>query len=322
MLVTNSKTGKKRVRISVLIVTFQHERYIAQCIESVLSQDVEADLEVLIGEDGSTDDTLRICLEFASDPRVRVFAHARAEPKIRIEGYTTGRANLLDLMARAKGDLVIRIDGDDHWNDKGKLRAQLKLLEENPTFMGCYHQTTCVDPLGQPIGDFIRTGLPDQMGYEDTIQPLSPFHVSSFLYRNLPQFRHLPVLAEQVGSLDMLLFAIVAHEGPLIRADGPMSSYRLHEKGITREGLFARTNILRLRILMWTGMIRSLKGAGQAKAYAVCDEHLQNAQHHPISRLDACRWVMAVIRRPEYFFGRLDRIRMIVRIVRRSGRLN
>lgn len=306
--------------ITVLIVAYQHERYIAECIESVLAQQVDARMEVLIGEDGSKDGTLAICQRYASDPRVRVIARGKDQHKIRIDGYPTGRANLLDLMRQAKGTFVTRIDGDDRWNDPQKLRIQLEALHAHPEAIGCYHQTARITADGSPTGRMFRDSLPERMGLDDTIAHLSPFHISSFLYRNLPDLRDLPPLARSVGSLDLLLFALAAAKGPLIRVDGTLSAYREHEEGITRKGLFAGTNNLRLRILLWTGVVDLLRGRGKAKAFRVCDDHLQAALREPIDRADAKRWAKALLARTGYFLSSRMRFMQLLRIVRKGWR--
>lgn len=307
--------GHRRERITVLIVTFQHERYIAQCVDSVLAQQVDADLEVLIGEDASTDRTREICMGYAGDPRVQVILRSPDQRKIHINGHPTGRANLLDLMARASGDLVIRIDGDDHWSDPRKLQVQLEALRRDPAAMGCYHQTARIDEAGRPVGQVFRKDLPERLTYEDVIDHLAPFHVSSFLYRNIPEVRRPPALARRVGSLDLLLFALVAYRGHLIKVPGESSCYRMHTGGISRTGLYARSNDLRLRILLWTGLVRLKGGAGRAKAFRICDDHLAAARDMAITAWDARRWAWAMLLRPAYFLGRSYRWRTGLRIV-------
>ncbi|MBK6754978.1 MAG: glycosyltransferase family 2 protein [Flavobacteriales bacterium] len=111
-------------RVSVIVLAFQHEAYLAECLDSVLAQRTTHELEILIGEDASTDDTPAICDRYAAmDPRITVF-HRKGERKWRIEGHTTGRANCLDLLQRASGDYAMFLDGDDGWLDPQKLQRR------------------------------------------------------------------------------------------------------------------------------------------------------------------------------------------------------
>jgi glycosyltransferase involved in cell wall biosynthesis len=69
--------------VSVCIPAFQHEKYIAQCIESVLSQEADFPFEILIGEDDSTDGTRGICKKYAEEhpDRIRLFLRKSEDPK-------------------------------------------------------------------------------------------------------------------------------------------------------------------------------------------------------------------------------------------------
>jgi len=310
-----------RDRITVLVPAYQHERYIGECLEAIRAQLVDADLTVLIGEDGSTDGTLRICRHHAAeDPRIVLIERPPHQRKIRIEGHLTGRANLLDLMARADGDYVIRIDGDDKWSDPRKLQAQLDALRRAPRAVGCYHHAQRIDGEGRSLGALFNKDLPERFDLEGTITHRSPFHISSFLYRNLPVLRHPPALARRAGSLDLLLFALAASKGPLIRVEGAMTCYRVNEQGLSQRGLYARSNDLRLRILLWTALVAVLHGRGREKALAICDDLLRAALAHPVTARDAKAWALAVVRRPGYFLARRWRMGQVARLVRKGLR--
>ncbi len=65
-------------RVSVCMIAYNHEVYIRQAIESILSQDVDFPIELVIGDDCSPDGTAAICEEFARrDPRVRLLSRER-----------------------------------------------------------------------------------------------------------------------------------------------------------------------------------------------------------------------------------------------------
>lgn len=308
-----------RQRITVLVPAYQHARFIGECLDAILAQVVDADLQVLIGEDGSTDGTREICRRYAEqDPRIVLIERPPHQRKIRIDGHLTGRANLLDLMARADGDYVIRIDGDDRWNDPRKLQLQLDALRREPDAVACYHHAERIDQEGRPLGALFNKDLPERLDLEGTITHRSPFHISSFLYRNLPVLRHPPALARKAGSLDLLLFALAADQGPLIRVDGAMTCYRVNDQGLSQRGLYARSNDMRLRMLLWTALVRMLGGRGRTKAWAICDDLLRAAIAHPITRGDAIMWARAAWRRPGYFLSRRWRVMQLARIVRKG----
>src|SRR2546425_11408599 len=68
--------------VSVLMVTYQHARFIREALDSVLIQKVRFPFEICLGEDGSTDGTREICIEYAQryPDKIRLFLRDRANP--------------------------------------------------------------------------------------------------------------------------------------------------------------------------------------------------------------------------------------------------
>ena len=116
----------------------------------------------------------------------------------------------------------------------------------------------------------------------------------------------------------MMFFALVASQGHLIAVPGTMSCYRTHASGLTRTSLYAGSNDHRLRILMWTSLVRFLGGRGQERAHRVCDDLLADAVILPVARGDAFRWFKAACARPSFFFARRQRIRRLMQLLRRG----
>jgi len=107
-------------RLSVLIDTYNHERFIERAITSVLQQDMPMDdVEILVVDDGSTDSTPDIVRRF--EPRVRLIRKANG-----------GQASAFNLaLPQAKGDIIAMLDGDDWWATE-KLRRVLESFREHP----------------------------------------------------------------------------------------------------------------------------------------------------------------------------------------------
>jgi glycosyltransferase involved in cell wall biosynthesis len=109
-----------RPLVTALIDTYNHERYIDQALVSVLEQGLSAEeLEIVVVDDGSTDRTPEIIQRFA--PRVR---HVRKKNGGQASAFNVG-------FREAHGEIIALLDGDDWWA-KGKLKAVLDALEENP----------------------------------------------------------------------------------------------------------------------------------------------------------------------------------------------
>src|SRR4051812_47844389 len=106
---------------TVILTTFNHERWIGQAIESVLMQATDFDVEFVLREDCSVDRTREI---------VVAYAHRHSD-RITLELSPTNaysRAEWLQSIANAKAPYVALLDGDDYWTDRNKLQRQVEFL--------------------------------------------------------------------------------------------------------------------------------------------------------------------------------------------------
>jgi len=123
--------------IAICIVTYNHEQYIAQALDSVLAQKTEVPVKIFIGEDGSTDNTLNICKEYKIKYPDRIELLERKQNLGLVK-------NTLDIFSRIRRDgykYIAMLDGDDYWIDENKLQKQYEYLEKNEDY-GLIH-TNC-----------------------------------------------------------------------------------------------------------------------------------------------------------------------------------
>jgi glycosyltransferase involved in cell wall biosynthesis len=104
--------------ISILLATYNGEKYLSLAIESILNQSF-TDFEILIGFNGTTDNSKEIPLKY-NDPRIRIFDY----------GDDKGKSNTLNkLIKEAKYDWVALQDDDDFWIHT-KLEKQIPLMSD------------------------------------------------------------------------------------------------------------------------------------------------------------------------------------------------
>jgi glycosyltransferase involved in cell wall biosynthesis len=122
------------MKLSVCIITYNHEKYIAQCIESALFQIVDFDFEIVIGIDKSSDNTLAICKSYQSKfPNlIRLIECKENIGMIK---------NWINTIKSCKGDFIAICEGDDYWIDPYKLKKQVHFLINNNKYVGCFHNT-------------------------------------------------------------------------------------------------------------------------------------------------------------------------------------
>ena len=116
--------------VSVCMTTYNHEKFISQAIESVLCQRTTFGVEVVIGEDCSTDNTFAICRQYEAQypDRVRIIA---SEHNIGMH------ANYRRTIEACRGKYIAMCDGDDWFTDENKLQIQVEQLENSGAAM-CY----------------------------------------------------------------------------------------------------------------------------------------------------------------------------------------
>ncbi len=115
------------MKVSVLMPTYMHEKYISQAIESFLSQKCTFDIELLINDDCSKDNTAEIAAEYANKYPEKVKFFAQKENKGLLENYRF-------LLSKASGDYIAILESDDYWTDQEKLEKQISFLENNKEY--------------------------------------------------------------------------------------------------------------------------------------------------------------------------------------------
>ncbi|MFK2823432.1 glycosyltransferase family 2 protein [Arcobacter sp. YIC-80] len=121
-------------KVSVCVVTYNHEKYIRECLESIVTQKCDFDFEVIVGEDCSTDNTRAIVQEYADKypDIVKPLFH---------EKNVGASDNYIYVHEQAKGKYICHIDGDDYALP-GKLQAQADFMDKTPDCNICFHRVS------------------------------------------------------------------------------------------------------------------------------------------------------------------------------------
>ena len=146
--------------ISVLIITYNQDKYIKQAINSVLSQEINANIEIFIGDDASTDSTGSILSQYKS----------KFPNKFKIISRTQNigpTSNLCSLIKECNGEYIAILEGDDYWTDPYKLSKQLAFLNnENEKYIACTHRYKIVDQNDNLIErEYFGPGRPENGPY-------------------------------------------------------------------------------------------------------------------------------------------------------------
>lgn len=141
------------IKVSVCIVTYNQEKYIEQCVRSVLEQKTQYEYEVIIGDDASTDNTRNILmdLEVQYPDKIRLLLHDK----------NIGPSdNVLSVYNAARGQYIAHLDGDDYFLP-GKIEKQVGLMDVDPNFGMSFHSVLKLDPTGTQTFEKINCkGMP------------------------------------------------------------------------------------------------------------------------------------------------------------------
>lgn len=124
-------------KVTVSVITYNQERYIRECLQSLVTQQTDFDFEIIVGDDCSTDGTRAVVQEFVDRyPRlVRALFQAR---------NTGGSRNNLEVHAAARGEFVAHLDGDDYALP-GKIQVQADVLDRDPACTAVWHRVDFFD---------------------------------------------------------------------------------------------------------------------------------------------------------------------------------
>jgi len=218
--------------VSVCTATYNHAKYISQCLDSLLMQKTDFEYEMLIGEDDSKDGNRELCIEYAKKypDKIRLFLNDRKNV-IYINGRPTGRWNFINLLKNAKGKYIAICPGDDYWTVPNKLQKQADFLEKNPHCSICFHNAyTIREPQNVPSGKYGPSIYKPFFTLEDLLyQNFLP--TSSVLFRN-KLFDEFPPWYWTVPMGDWPLHLLNAQFGDIGYFHETMSCFRIHDKGI------------------------------------------------------------------------------------------
>lgn len=127
---------KEDILVSVICITYNQEKYIGQCLESMLCQKTSFRYEIIVHDDASTDRTSEIIKEYELKYPNIIIPIYQKENK-----YSQGIKVQEYAYEKARGKYLAFCEGDDYWCDENKLQLQFDFMEDNEDFSLCFHKT-------------------------------------------------------------------------------------------------------------------------------------------------------------------------------------
>ena len=209
---------QQQVLVSIVMITYGHEQFIREALEGVLMQEGGFDLELIIANDCSPDNTNLIISEILkSHPKAHKIRYINHEKNLGM------MPNFIFALQQAYGNYIALCDGDDYWTDPLKLQKQIDFLENNSEYNLVGHHAT--DSNSKLIGKHEN----DSFSFEDIYYRTLIIPTASLVFRNNIVFEDW---ITKVYGGDKAIIFLNAKKGKLKILPFLGSFYRLHSGGI------------------------------------------------------------------------------------------
>ncbi len=186
--------------VSVIVLSYNHEKYIRQALNSIVTQKTDFPFEVYVGDDASTDKTPQIIQAYADKYPELI------KPVLRKKNLGAN-SNYVDIVKRCRGKYLAFLDGDDFWNSSTKLQQHVNFLEKHPEYVGICGWVNFVNQKGKPVWHI--QGDHESLFYKHTYtmhhyqKGYFPGQGSSAMFRNI--YRDLTFEWEELYTIDPLI---------------------------------------------------------------------------------------------------------------------
>ncbi|MEH2204207.1 MAG: glycosyltransferase [Nostoc sp.] len=211
------------MKVSILMMTYNHENYIAQAIESVLMQEVNFEYEVVIGEDYSTDNTRQILIDYQRNYPKKI--------RLLLPDKNLGmHKNFMNTLQACQGQYIAVLEGDDYWTSCDKLQKQVDFLDKNLDFAICFHNVLVF----WQDNSYSPTIFLHNQSKTSTIENLlinNFISTPSVMYR-AGLVQEFPDWFSEQSMGDWTFHILNAQYGKIGYIDEVMAAYRVHAKGV------------------------------------------------------------------------------------------
>ncbi len=213
------------IKVSVIVATYNQEKYILQALESIVAQKTDFEYEVIVGDDASKDGTAALVRDFAAK-------HPGVIRAILREKNLGAAPNFTDLCLKAQGEYMAFLEGDDYWLDEQKLSKQVAFLDEHPDYVGVFGNNIIVDREGnrnEKVEKYMPTFAGGEYLKKDYEEYLLPGQTATAMYRTKAIFEFYSVMKKikpRVPVIDRFIVLGMLSIGRLFRMEDTFAAYR------------------------------------------------------------------------------------------------
>ncbi len=235
-------------KVTVIVATYNHQNYLNEALDSILAQACNFEYEVIIVDDCSTDETLKVARDYwiRNPDRIRILESTENNGPFR-----NGRR----AFPLARGKYIALLDGDDYWLDPKKLEKQTAYLDHHPECVITFASIqAAID--GKIIFDHIG-GVKRDLASDELILT-APINTSTVMFRKV--FSTLPDLGPGFTP-DLLLWSMLGHYGSgHYHRDILPTRYRIHKYGYHGNRTLADRIQMRLQTFIYLADLHITSG--------------------------------------------------------------
>ena len=207
--------------VSIHMITYNHEKYIEQAIEGVLMQECNFNIELIIANDKSPDETDKVVRNIMNthsrSSSIKYFSH---------KNNLGIMANFKFALEKCKGKYIAICEGDDYWTDPLKLQKQVQFLENNPDYNASFHDVDVLfEDKAIKFSDWQNSQFESStIGFDDIIATDWLIPTCSSVFRNEKVL--LPDFISDFNYVDFPLFSGLALNSKFHYFSDVMAVYR------------------------------------------------------------------------------------------------
>lgn len=254
---------KKTPKVSICIITYDHEKYIVQCLDSLLNQKKSNLYEIIIGDDCSTDSTRKLLKEYADkNPNlIKLILHERRQGMAK---------NYISVHQAAQGDYICHCDGDDFWEPE-KIKKQVDFLEQERNCCAVFTNSFITNESGSRVG-FFSKNVKRIFDLDYLIRDGNFLHHSSIMYRSNMRTHMFP---NSLEFIDFHIYVLLIRGRQFGYIDEFLTSYRTQSISSV-----IRSNAEHIRNLEWQALLEAKYAfIDQASIRGAVSNFLANIAH-------------------------------------------
>ncbi len=245
----------KNPKLSICLITYNQAHYMRQTLESIVTQKVNFEYEIVVGDDCSTDDNVKIIKEYMEKyPKlIKGYFHSKNLGPV----TCPSKNNFLHAFFNCSGEYIIHIEGDDYFIDSNKIQQQVDFLDANPEYSACFHNAKIIweDWPDRPDEFVNQPNQKPVIGIDDLLAEKETwFMATASVMMRRKYVYQLPSWFYDTVSGDIPLYVILASQGKIGYLPQVMSVYRKNLAGQSFVWKLHQTNFVKNRIQLYKNL--------------------------------------------------------------------